>query len=111
MSIVGTLEISEECSSLPVALFLSPTFSPSFLLPAPSTDCYRYQVVSSSTAVAMRGPNTQRSSCLWHLRAPQGSSTQSFRLELRMEWLLPECRDRLAVYDGLTPTDTHLITS
>ncbi|XP_036796039.1 transmembrane protease serine 6 isoform X1 [Oncorhynchus mykiss] len=76
-----------------------------------SFDCYRYQVVSSSTAVAMRGPNTQRSSCLWHLRAPQGSSTQSFRLELRMEWLLPECRDRLAVYDGLTPTDTHLITS
>ncbi|XP_031689306.1 transmembrane protease serine 6 isoform X2 [Oncorhynchus kisutch] len=85
-----------------------------YLLHLPSfsiTDCYRYQVVSSSTAVAMRGPNTQRSSCLWHLRAPQGSSTQSFRLELRMEWLLPECRDRLAVYDGLTPTDTHLITS
>ncbi|XP_045569224.1 transmembrane protease serine 6 [Salmo salar] len=76
-----------------------------------SFDCYRYQVVSSSTAVANRGPNTQRSSCLWHLRAPQGTSTQSFRLELRMEWLLPECRDRLAVYDGLTPTDTHLITS
>ncbi|XP_045546917.1 transmembrane protease serine 6 isoform X2 [Salmo salar] len=76
-----------------------------------SFDCYRYQMVSSSTAVAMRGPNTQRSSCLWHLRAPQGTSTQSFRLELRMEWLLPECRDRLAVYDGLTPTDTHLITS
>ncbi|XP_041725627.1 transmembrane protease serine 6 [Coregonus clupeaformis] len=76
-----------------------------------SFDCYRYQVVSSSTAVAMRGPDTQRLSCLWHLRAPQGSSTQGFRLELRMEWLLPECRDRLAVYDGLTPTDTHLITS
>ncbi|KAJ8001646.1 hypothetical protein DPEC_G00171630 [Dallia pectoralis] len=75
-----------------------------------SFDCYRYQGVSSGT-VTLRGPDTQRSSCLWHLRAPQGSGTRSFRLELRMEWLLPECRDRLAVYDGLTPTDSHLITS
>ncbi|XP_034150112.1 transmembrane protease serine 6 isoform X2 [Esox lucius] len=76
-----------------------------------SFDCYRYQGVTSGTVVTLRGPDTQRSSCLWHLRAPQGSGAQRFRLELRMEWLLPECRDRLAVYDGLTPTDTHLITS
>uniref|UniRef100_A0A3P8YZU7 Transmembrane serine protease 6 n=1 Tax=Esox lucius TaxID=8010 RepID=A0A3P8YZU7_ESOLU len=75
------------------------------------SDCYRYQGVTSGTVVTLRGPDTQRSSCLWHLRAPQGSGAQRFRLELRMEWLLPECRDRLAVYDGLTPTDTHLITS
>ena len=60
----------------------------------------------SSDPVALRGPNTQRSSCLWHLQAAPGS-----QLELRMEWLLPECRDRLLVYNSLTPTDTHLITS
>ncbi|KAJ8406710.1 hypothetical protein AAFF_G00296260 [Aldrovandia affinis] len=71
-----------------------------------SFDCYRYQSVASSIPVALRGPNTQQSSCLWHLRAPADS-----QLELRMEWLLPECRDRLAVYDSVTPTDTRLITS
>ncbi|KAM4611939.1 transmembrane protease serine 6 [Polymixia lowei] len=71
-----------------------------------SFDCYRYQRVVSSSPVALRGPNTQRSSCLWHLQASPGS-----QLELHMEWLLPECRDRLAVYDSLTPADTHLITS
>ncbi|XP_036401268.1 transmembrane protease serine 6 [Megalops cyprinoides] len=71
-----------------------------------SFDCYRYQSVTSSSPVALRGPNTQQSSCLWHLQAPTG-----FQLELRMEWLLPECRDRLAVYDSTTPTDSHLITS
>uniref|UniRef100_UPI003AAD8782 transmembrane protease serine 6 n=1 Tax=Centroberyx gerrardi TaxID=166262 RepID=UPI003AAD8782 len=72
-----------------------------------SFDCYRYQrVVSSGSAVALRGPDTQRSSCLWHLQAPPAA-----RLELHMEWLLPECRDRLVVYDSLSPSDTRLITS
>ncbi|KAM6972405.1 transmembrane protease serine 6 [Aplochiton taeniatus] len=72
-----------------------------------SFDCYRYQwVESSSGPVSLQGPDTQRSTCLWHLQAPAGS-----RLELWMEWLLPECRDRLVVYDARAPTDTHLITS
>ncbi|KAM9770030.1 transmembrane protease serine 6 isoform 1-T1 [Menidia menidia] len=71
-----------------------------------SFDCYRYQKVVSSSPVALQGPNTQRSSCLWHLQAPPGSL-----LELHMEWLLPECRDRLVVYNSLTPSDDHLITS
>ncbi|KAG7222512.1 hypothetical protein INR49_004586 [Caranx melampygus] len=70
------------------------------------SDCYRYQKVVSRLPTALRGPDTQRSSCLWHLQATPGS-----QLELQMEWLLPECRDRLAVYNSLTPTDTHLITS
>ncbi|XP_020499536.1 transmembrane protease serine 6 isoform X1 [Labrus bergylta] len=71
-----------------------------------SFDCYRYHKVVSSSPVALRGPDTQRSSCLWHLQTAPG-----FQLELHMEWLLPECRDRLVVYNSLTPTDTHLITS
>ncbi|XP_076871878.1 transmembrane protease serine 6 [Brachyhypopomus gauderio] len=71
-----------------------------------SFDCYRYQSVAPEGPVVLRGPNTQRSSCLWHLQAPAGS-----QLELRVEWLLPECRDRLAVYDSLAPADSALITS
>ncbi|CAK6975057.1 transmembrane protease serine 6 [Scomber scombrus] len=80
-----------------------------YLLHLPSlsiSDCYRYQKLVSSSPVALRGPDTQRSSCMWHLQAAPGS-----QLELHMEWLLPECRDRLVVYDSLTPTDIHLITS
>ncbi|XP_051985798.1 transmembrane protease serine 6 isoform X1 [Xyrauchen texanus] len=71
-----------------------------------SFDCYRYKSVVSIEPVVLEGPNTQRSSCLWHLRAPAGS-----RLELRVEWLLSECRDRLIIYDSLTPSDSRLITS
>ncbi|KAM6940279.1 transmembrane protease serine 6 [Xenentodon cancila] len=71
-----------------------------------SFDCYRYQKVVSNRSVVLRGPDTQRSSCLWHLQANPGS-----QLELHMEWLLPECRDRLLVYNSLTPSDDHLITS
>ncbi|XP_067441484.1 transmembrane protease serine 6 isoform X2 [Thunnus thynnus] len=80
-----------------------------YLLHLPSlsiSDCYRYQKLESSGPVALRGPDTQRSSCMWHLQAAPNS-----QLELHMEWLLPECRDRLVVYDSLTPTDIHLITS
>ncbi|XP_032417691.1 transmembrane protease serine 6 isoform X2 [Xiphophorus hellerii] len=71
-----------------------------------SFDCYRYQKVVSSSPVALRGPETHRPSCLWHLQTDPGS-----QLELHMEWLLPECRDRLVVYDSITPSDHHLITS
>ncbi|XP_029951136.1 transmembrane protease serine 6-like [Salarias fasciatus] len=70
------------------------------------SDCYRYQRVASSSPVALCGPDTRRSSCMWHLQADAGS-----QLELHMEWLLPECRDRLVVYDSITPSDDHLITS
>ncbi|XP_047434013.1 transmembrane protease serine 6 isoform X2 [Mugil cephalus] len=88
----------QETASFDGYLFHIPTLSVS--------DCYRYQKVVSSSPVALRGPDTQRSSCLWHLQAAPG-----FQLELHMEWLLPECRDRLVVYNSLTPTDNHLITS
>ncbi|KAL0190127.1 hypothetical protein M9458_012825, partial [Cirrhinus mrigala] len=61
--------------------------------------CYRYTSLVSTEPVVLEGPNTQRS-------APAGS-----RLELRVEWLLTECRDRLIIYDSVTPTDSRLITS
>lgn len=69
-------------------------------------DCYRYTSVVSVDVVLLEGPNQQHSSCLWHLRAPSGR-----RLELQVQWLRSECRDRLIIYDSITPTDTHLITS
>ncbi|AWP05217.1 hypothetical protein SMAX5B_011328 [Scophthalmus maximus] len=80
-----------------------------YLLHLPSlsvSDCYRYQKVASSSPVALLGPDTQSSSCMWHLHAAPGS-----QLELRMEWLLPQCQDSLVVYNSLTPTETQLITS
>ncbi|XP_041789856.1 transmembrane protease serine 6 [Chelmon rostratus] len=88
------------------SLSVSETDSKVIELLKSSFGCYRYQKVVSRSPLALRGPNTQRSSCLWHLQAAPGS-----QLELHMEWLLPECRDRLLVYNSLAPTDTHLITS
>lgn len=88
------------------SLFVSETDTKVIDLLQSSFDCYHYQKVVSSRAVALRGPSMQRASCLWHLQAAPGS-----QLELHMEWMLPECRDRLLVYDSLTPSDFHLITS
>ncbi|XP_034043609.1 transmembrane protease serine 6 [Thalassophryne amazonica] len=80
-----------------------------YLLHLPSlsvTDCYNYQKVVSSSPVSLRGPNTLHSFCLWHLQAPSG-----FQVELQVKWLLVACWDRLMVYDGVTPSDSHLITT
>uniref|UniRef100_A0A3Q3AF92 Transmembrane serine protease 6 n=2 Tax=Kryptolebias marmoratus TaxID=37003 RepID=A0A3Q3AF92_KRYMA len=102
----------EQTASVDGYLFYLPSLSVSETDPKviellkASFDCYRYQKVESSSPVALRGPDTHRSSCLWHLQADPG-----FQLELHMEWLLPECRDRLVVYNSLIPSDSHLITS
>lgn len=32
-------------------------------------------------------------------------------IKLRLEWTLPDCRDRLAMYDTAGPLEKHLITS
>ncbi|XP_056264628.1 transmembrane protease serine 6 [Pseudoliparis swirei] len=69
-------------------------------------DCYRYQQVAPGGRAALRGSDARRSSCMWHLQTGPGA-----QLELRVEWLLPQCRDRLAVYDSLTPSASRLITS
>lgn len=116
-SLLGTLQSFREAGvkdtvSLEGYLLLLSSFSISETQPKvidflqASFDCYRYQSVSYSIPVVLKGPNTQRSSCLWHLKSPEDS-----QLELRVEWLLPECRDRLAIYDSLAPADSTLITS
>ncbi|MEQ2159158.1 hypothetical protein GOODEAATRI_019727, partial [Goodea atripinnis] len=61
-----------------------------FHLPTLFVSGERKSKVVSSSPMALHGPETHRSSCLWHLQADPGS-----QLELRMEWLLPKCRDRL----------------
>ncbi|XP_067316614.1 transmembrane protease serine 6 isoform X2 [Pseudorasbora parva] len=80
-----------------------------FQMPLPSlsfTDCYHQTALRSLEPVLLEAPNPRSSSCLWHLRAPPGA-----RLELSLRWLLDECRDRLIIYDSITPADSQLITS
>ncbi|XP_034388451.1 transmembrane protease serine 6 [Cyclopterus lumpus] len=105
----GGEEAAAGCSGYLVrlrSLSVSDTDSKVVELLTSSFDCYRYQKVASGGRSALRGPDMQRSSCMWHLQAGPGA-----QLELRMEWLLPECRDRLVAYDSLTPSDSRLITS
>nr|XP_040137738.1 transmembrane protease serine 6 [Ictidomys tridecemlineatus] len=68
--------------------------------------CYRYSYVGRGQALRLKGPDHLASSCLWHLQGPQ-----DLMLKLRLEWTLPECRDRLAVYDAPGPLEKRLITS
>ncbi|KAJ3614836.1 hypothetical protein NHX12_018406 [Muraenolepis orangiensis] len=72
------------------------------------TDCHHYQRLEAlgGLPVALAGPDIRHSSCLWHLQALPGS-----QLEVRVEWLLSGCGDRLSLYDGLTPRPEHLIAS
>uniref|UniRef100_I3NFA4 Transmembrane protease serine 6 n=1 Tax=Ictidomys tridecemlineatus TaxID=43179 RepID=I3NFA4_ICTTR len=67
--------------------------------------CYRYSYVGRGQALRLKGPDHLASSCLWHLQGPQ-----DLMLKLRLEWTLPECRDRLAVYDAPGPLEKRLIT-
>ncbi|XP_041098181.1 transmembrane protease serine 6-like [Polyodon spathula] len=68
--------------------------------------CYRYSSVRVGVLSSLPGPDSLRSSCLWHITAPAGQL-----VKLRLEWVLSECQDRLAVYDSLSPDDSKLITS
>ncbi|KFO36711.1 transmembrane protease serine 6 isoform X2 [Fukomys damarensis] len=68
--------------------------------------CYRYSYVGQGQALRLKGPDQLASSCLWHLQGPQ-----ELMLKVRLEWTLPECRDRLAMYDAAGPLEKRLITS
>ncbi|VTJ72280.1 Hypothetical predicted protein [Marmota monax] len=68
--------------------------------------CYRYSYVGRGQALRLKGPDHLASSCLWHLQGPE-----DLMLKLRLEWTLPECRDRLAMYDAPGPLEKRLITS
>ncbi|NXG09241.1 TMPS6 protease, partial [Sakesphorus luctuosus] len=68
--------------------------------------CYRYSYVQEDDILRLEGPDYLASSCLWHLRGPKG-----YMIKLHLEWTLPDCRDRLAMYDAAGPLEKHLITS
>ncbi|OWK58916.1 Transmembrane protease serine 6 [Lonchura striata] len=68
--------------------------------------CYRYSYVQEDDVLRLEGPDYLASSCLWHLHGLKG-----YMIKLRLEWTLPDCRDRLAMYDAAGPLEKHLITS
>uniref|UniRef100_A0A8C8SDZ8 Transmembrane serine protease 6 n=1 Tax=Pelusios castaneus TaxID=367368 RepID=A0A8C8SDZ8_9SAUR len=68
--------------------------------------CYRYSHIREEEVLRLKGPDYLASSCLWHLHGPKGHM-----IKLRLEWTLPECRDRLAMYDEAGPLENRLITS
>ncbi|NWY63927.1 TMPS6 protease, partial [Erithacus rubecula] len=68
--------------------------------------CYRYSYVQEDDILRLEGPDYLASSCLWHLHGLKG-----YMIKLRLEWTLPDCRDRLAMYDAAGPLEKHLITS
>nr|XP_020643360.1 transmembrane protease serine 6 [Pogona vitticeps] len=68
--------------------------------------CYRYSYIREDSVLKLKGPDYLASSCLWHLHGPRGHM-----IKLRLEWTLPECRDRLAMYDVAGPLEKQLITS
>nr|XP_009682663.1 PREDICTED: transmembrane protease serine 6 [Struthio camelus australis] len=68
--------------------------------------CYRYSYIQEDDVLRLEGPDYLASSCLWHLHVLKG-----YMIKLRLEWTLPECRDRLAMYDAAGPLENHLITS
>ncbi|KAF4799120.1 Transmembrane protease serine 6 [Turdus rufiventris] len=68
--------------------------------------CYRYNYVQEDDILRLEGPDYLASSCLWHLHGLKG-----YMIKLRLEWTLPDCRDRLAMYDAAGPLEKHLITS
>ncbi|XP_027519591.1 transmembrane protease serine 6 isoform X3 [Corapipo altera] len=68
--------------------------------------CYRYSYVQEDDILRLEGPDYLASSCLWHLRGPKG-----YMIKLHLEWTLPDCRDRLAMYDAAGPLEKYLITS
>ncbi|NXH16381.1 TMPS6 protease, partial [Bucco capensis] len=68
--------------------------------------CYRYSYVQEDDSLRLEGPDYLASSCLWHLHSLKG-----YMLKLQLQWTLPDCRDRLAMYDAAGPLQKHLITS
>ncbi|XP_008494056.2 transmembrane protease serine 6 isoform X1 [Calypte anna] len=68
--------------------------------------CYRYSYVQDDDVLRLEGPDYLASSCLWHLHGLKG-----YMIKLRLEWTIPDCRDRLAMYDAAGPLEKHLITS
>ncbi|XP_028671076.2 transmembrane protease serine 6 isoform X1 [Erpetoichthys calabaricus] len=71
-----------------------------------TSGCYRHNSVDSKALTSLKGPDSSLSTCMWLIEGPP-----AHRIKLHLQWALTECRDRLAVYDGIIPDDNKLITS
>ncbi|KAM8978101.1 transmembrane protease serine 6 [Sarcophilus harrisii] len=96
----------EEYELDPGGLVLLETSVKDIVLLNSTLGCYRYNYISEGQIVRLKGPDHIASSCLWHLQGPEGHM-----IKLRLEWMLAECRDRLAMYDVAGPLESRLITS
>ncbi|NXA74918.1 TMPS6 protease, partial [Thryothorus ludovicianus] len=102
----GSLSYQAEYRLNPDSLVLLESSVKDIVVLKSTLGCYRYSYVQEDDILRLEGPDYLASSCLWHLHGLQGSM-----IKLRLEWTLPDCRDRLAMYDAAGPLEKHLITS
>ncbi|XP_072216197.1 transmembrane protease serine 6 [Excalfactoria chinensis] len=102
----GSLSYQSEYTVNPDSLILLESTVKDIVVLKSTLGCYRYSYVQEDDILRLEGPDYLASSCLWHLHGLKG-----YMIKLRLEWTLPDCRDRLAMYDAAGPLEKHLITS
>ncbi|XP_003202311.1 transmembrane protease serine 6 [Meleagris gallopavo] len=102
----GSLSYQAEYRVNPDSLILLESTVKDIVVLKSTLGCYRYSYVQEDDFLTLEGPDYLASSCLWHLHGLEG-----YMIKLRLEWTLPDCRDRLAMYDAAGPLEKHLITS
>ncbi|NWZ95726.1 TMPS6 protease, partial [Nesospiza acunhae] len=102
----GSLSYQTEYRVNPDSLVLLESSVKDIVVLQSTLGCYRYSYVQEDDVLRLEGPDYLASSCLWHLHGLKG-----YMIKLRLEWTLPDCRDRLAMYDAAGPLEKHLITS
>ncbi|XP_059328557.1 transmembrane protease serine 6 [Ammospiza nelsoni] len=102
----GSLSYQTEYKLSPDSLVLLESSMKDIVVLQSTLGCYRYTYVQEDDVLRLEGPDYLASSCLWHLHGLKG-----YMIKLRLEWTLPDCRDRLAMYDAAGPLEKHLITS
>ncbi|XP_058719326.1 transmembrane protease serine 6-like isoform X2 [Poecile atricapillus] len=102
----GSLSYQTEYRINPDSLVLLESSVKDIVVLKSTLGCYRYSYVQDDDILRLEGPDYLASSCLWHLHGLKG-----YMIKLRLEWTLPDCRDRLAMYDAAGPLEKHLITS
>ncbi|NXQ00472.1 TMPS6 protease, partial [Vidua macroura] len=102
----GSLSYQKEYRVNPDSLVLLESSVKDIVVLQSTLGCYRYSYVQEDDVLRLEGPDYLASSCLWHLHGLKG-----YMIKLRLEWTLPDCRDRLAMYNAAGPLEKHLITS
>ncbi|XP_032063059.1 transmembrane protease serine 6 [Aythya fuligula] len=105
-NISGSLSYQAEYRVNPDSLVLLESSVKDIVVLKSTLGCYRYSYVQEDDTLTLEGPDYLASSCLWHLHGLKG-----YMIKLHLEWTLPDCRDRLAMYDAAGPLEKHLITS